>query len=147
MPELLTSTSKIPPVEAFTVDTAFLIDSSLVTSSCTISMPMSLRCWILAVFRALAKTLRPFLWKVFARASPIPPSLQPVMKTVFWPIFAMRKLFWWWRRAWAAETCLVSKGIIQVMFKLEEALELKIYDKRRLAIMSSSVPHEYSKGH
>lgn len=82
-PELLTRMSSVPPVMAFTLSTARAIDSSSVTSSCRISMPISLRCWTFAKFLAVAKTRSPCLWNSWARASPMPPSLEPVINTDF----------------------------------------------------------------
>lgn len=39
------------------------------------------RSLILEMSRAVAKTVKPFRWKVRARAWPMPPALQPVMRT------------------------------------------------------------------
>ena len=40
------------------------------------------RCAIFDGLRAVAKTRRLHFWKATARADPMPPSLQPVMRTV-----------------------------------------------------------------
>jgi hypothetical protein len=34
--------------------------------------------------RAVAKTRSPWDWKTLAREDPMPPSLHPVMRTLFW---------------------------------------------------------------
>lgn len=65
------------------LSTAAAIDAELTTSRGRISIPMAARCCTLARLRAVAKTRRPLEWKTFANASPIPPSLQPVIRTLF----------------------------------------------------------------
>lgn len=65
------------------------------TSSWIVSIPSASKWAILLRLRADAKTRRPSLWKALARPSPIPPSEQPVMRTVFRGAieFMLTKLF------------------------------------------------------
>lgn len=83
MPELLTSMSRLPPVAALTAFKASFTDSMLATSSGRMVIPIPLRCSILERSLAVANTRWPLPWNDCARASPIPPELQPVIKTVF----------------------------------------------------------------
>ncbi|SPQ26433.1 2577d48c-f79d-462c-bb09-39e862aa7450 [Thermothielavioides terrestris] len=84
-PALLTRMSSVPPVALRTAATAASMLAREVTSSG--SRVTSGRCansgGILAGSRAVAKTWKPRFWKATARAAPMPPALQPVMRTVF----------------------------------------------------------------
>src|SRR3569833_578245 len=79
---LLTMKSSFPPVKRRTFAAAWRIDSASETSSWISSRPSCWRWPILATFLAEGNTLSPRLWNSCASASPIPPWLQPVIRTV-----------------------------------------------------------------
>ena len=75
--------SRVPFVrDAISVLRAWMLDS-LVTSRENVSMPWSVRYEIESALRAVANTRRPFCLNSSARAWPMPPAVQPVMRTDF----------------------------------------------------------------
>lgn len=82
-PALLTRQSNFPPpVSISTVLTAAAIEAAEVTSMASNVTSGSVSNGdILDSVRAEAKTWKPWRWKECARANPMPPLLQPVMRT------------------------------------------------------------------
>jgi len=83
-PALLTSTSKRFSVLVLISDTQLLIDSADVTSKAkTSTCGRDVReSGILEGLRAVAKTWHPAPWNACANATPRPPALHPVTRTV-----------------------------------------------------------------
>lgn len=72
----------MPPVWALTASTAAVTLDWMVTSRARrVTLCRFARMGILDRVRAVAKTCKPRSWKASARAPPMPPSLQPVMRT------------------------------------------------------------------
>jgi hypothetical protein len=92
-PALLTRTSSFPPVRFATVSLHCEMVCGTVTSSSSISTLLSSeRSAALEGSRAVAKTWKPRSWKILAMAQPIPPVLQPMIRTVFFCTVAMVSL-------------------------------------------------------
>jgi len=81
-PALLTRTSNVPPVRFSMSCFAAVSDAGSVTSMARVSMPADERRDIASRRRAVAKTRWPLRDHSTAREWPIPPSEQPVMRTV-----------------------------------------------------------------
>lgn len=74
----------MPPVWALTASAAAVMLDSIVTSRARrVTLGRFARFRILDRVRAVAKTCNPRSWKASARAPPMPPSLQPVIRTDF----------------------------------------------------------------
>lgn len=72
----------MPPVWALTASTAAaMLDWTVTSRARMVTLGRLPRLGILDGVRAVAKTCKPRSWKASARAPPMPPSLQPVMRT------------------------------------------------------------------
>jgi hypothetical protein len=68
-----------------------MLEEDVISSVRSMMLGRSTRCDILDREQAVAKTWRPRFWKDFAREEPMPPLLQPVMRTDFMVRMQMKK--------------------------------------------------------
>jgi len=81
-PALLTKQSGVPLVLALTISiAACTLGKEVGSIAIVVTLERYSRCDIFSRLRALAKTCRPRFWKASTSAEPIPPVLQPVIRT------------------------------------------------------------------